>query len=123
MRQSHAMNEISRRLLDVPASASQVSDSLAGIVAANPTRYGGLATLPMQDPPATTAELDCCATQLGFQGPGTARRRLDLHRRDRHARAAPDDQRSVRPLTPAHLLHTLRRRWPLDRTNQEVHRV
>ncbi len=50
------------------ASARQVNDTLAEIVAANPTRYGGFATLPMQDPAAAVAELDRCATQLGFPG-------------------------------------------------------
>jgi len=50
------------------ASARHVNDSLAEIVAANPSRYGGLATLPMQDPAAAAAELDRCATQLGFPG-------------------------------------------------------
>lgn len=48
--------------------ARQVNDTLAEIVAANPTRYGGFATLPMQDPAAAAAELDRCATQLGFPG-------------------------------------------------------
>jgi gamma-resorcylate decarboxylase len=48
--------------------ARQVNDMLAEIVAANPTRYGGFATLPMQDPAAAAAELDRCATQLGFPG-------------------------------------------------------
>jgi gamma-resorcylate decarboxylase len=50
------------------AAAKQVNDSLAEIVAANPSRYGGMATLPMQDPAAAAAELDRCATQLGFPG-------------------------------------------------------
>jgi gamma-resorcylate decarboxylase len=48
------------------AAARQVNDSLAEIVAANPSRYGGMATLPMQDPAAAADELDRCATQLGF---------------------------------------------------------
>jgi predicted TIM-barrel fold metal-dependent hydrolase len=34
------------------AGARQVNDTLAEFVAANPTRYGGLATLPMPDPAA-----------------------------------------------------------------------
>lgn len=50
------------------AGARQVNDTLAEIVAASPTRYGGLATLPMPDPAAAAAELDRCATQLGFPG-------------------------------------------------------
>lgn len=47
-------------------SAGQVNDTLAQIVAANRTRHGGLATLPMQDPAAAATELERCATQLGF---------------------------------------------------------
>jgi predicted TIM-barrel fold metal-dependent hydrolase len=48
------------------ARARQVNDTLAEIVTANPTRYGGFATLRMQDPAAAAAELDRCAAQLGF---------------------------------------------------------
>jgi len=48
--------------------AEQANDDLAELVAANPTRFGGLAALPMQDPVAATAELTRCATQLGFPG-------------------------------------------------------
>lgn len=50
------------------ARARQVNDTLAEIVTANPTRYGGFATLRMQDPAAAAAELDRCAAQLGFPG-------------------------------------------------------
>jgi hypothetical protein len=48
--------------------ARQVNDTLAEIVAANPARYGGMATLPLQDPQAAIAELERAATQLGFPG-------------------------------------------------------
>lgn len=48
--------------------ARQVNDALAEIVAAHPARYGGFATLPMQDPQAAIAELERCVTQLGFPG-------------------------------------------------------
>ena len=50
------------------ARARQVNDTLAEIVTANPTRYGGFATLRMQDPAGAAAELDRCAAQLGFPG-------------------------------------------------------
>jgi predicted TIM-barrel fold metal-dependent hydrolase len=50
------------------ASARQVNDTLAEVVVASPSRYGGMATLPMQDPAAATTELERCATQLGFPG-------------------------------------------------------
>lgn len=49
-------------------SARQVNDTLAGIIAAHPDRYGGFASLPMQDPDAAVRELDRCASQLGFPG-------------------------------------------------------
>jgi gamma-resorcylate decarboxylase len=48
--------------------ARQVNDALATIVAAQPARYGGFATLPMQDPQPAIAELERCVTQLGFPG-------------------------------------------------------
>jgi predicted TIM-barrel fold metal-dependent hydrolase len=50
------------------ALARQANDALAGIVAANPARYGGMAILPLQDPQAAIAELERCATELGFPG-------------------------------------------------------
>lgn len=50
------------------ASARQVNDTLAEVVATSPSRYGGMAALPMQDPAAAAAELERCATQLGFPG-------------------------------------------------------
>jgi len=53
---------------DAVASARQVNDTLAEVVAASPSRYGGMATLAMQDPAAAAAELERCATQLGFPG-------------------------------------------------------
>jgi gamma-resorcylate decarboxylase len=48
--------------------ARETNDTLAEIVANNPTRYGGMATLPMQDAEAATAELERCATEFGFPG-------------------------------------------------------
>jgi gamma-resorcylate decarboxylase len=48
--------------------ARQVNDALANIVADQPARYGGFATLPLQDPQAAIAELERCVTQLGFPG-------------------------------------------------------
>ena len=50
------------------ALARQVNDTLAEIVAGRPARYGGMATLAMQDPQAAVAELERCLTQLGFPG-------------------------------------------------------
>jgi len=48
--------------------ARQANDALAGIDAANPARYGGMAALPLQDPQAAIAELERSVTQLGFHG-------------------------------------------------------
>lgn len=48
--------------------ARKINDDLAETVAVHSTRYGGMATLPMQDPEAAVAELERCATQLGFPG-------------------------------------------------------
>lgn len=48
--------------------ARQVNDALTEIVAVHPARYGGFATLPMQDPQSAIAELERCVTQLGFPG-------------------------------------------------------
>lgn len=44
------------------------NDQLAEVVAAHPTRFGGFAALPLQDPAAAAAELERCVTQLGFHG-------------------------------------------------------
>jgi 2,3-dihydroxybenzoate decarboxylase len=48
--------------------AREANDSLAEVVAANPTRYGGFAALPLQDPAAAAAELERCVQELGFHG-------------------------------------------------------
>jgi predicted TIM-barrel fold metal-dependent hydrolase len=48
--------------------ARDANDALAGIVAGNPARYGGMAALPLQDPRAAISELERCVTQLGFPG-------------------------------------------------------
>jgi gamma-resorcylate decarboxylase len=51
-------NEIARR----------ANDYLAEQVAKRPTRFQGLAALPMQDPELAIAELQRCVIQLGFKG-------------------------------------------------------
>jgi gamma-resorcylate decarboxylase len=48
--------------------ARQANDATAEIVAANPTRYGGMVSLPMQDPQAAITELERCTAELGFPG-------------------------------------------------------
>ena len=57
----------------VPASqavdlARAANDRLAEAVRANPTRFGGFATLPWQNPRAAAAELDRAVTALGLKG-------------------------------------------------------
>jgi predicted TIM-barrel fold metal-dependent hydrolase len=49
-------------------SAKKVNDTLAEIVAAHHPRYGGFATLPLQDATAAADELERCVKQLGFYG-------------------------------------------------------
>jgi 2,3-dihydroxybenzoate decarboxylase len=55
-----------------PAQAVSVArrsnDILAEHVSRHPTRLGGFAALPMQDPEAAARELERCVKQLGFHG-------------------------------------------------------
>ncbi|WP_372348788.1 amidohydrolase family protein [Streptomyces sp. KL116D] len=44
------------------------NDALAGIIAAHPTRFGGLAALPLQDPGAAVAEARRAIRDLGMAG-------------------------------------------------------
>lgn len=53
----HAI-EVSRR----------ANDRIAEAVARHPTRFGGFAALPMQDPEAAAAELTRCVKEFGFRG-------------------------------------------------------
>lgn len=46
----------------------RVNDFLASEVAKRPDRFGGFATLPMQDPEAAAEELTRCVKDLGFPG-------------------------------------------------------
>jgi len=48
--------------------AHQANDALAAVVAKNPTRYAGFATVPLQDPKAGAEELERAVTQLGMKG-------------------------------------------------------
>ncbi|MGE2729566.1 amidohydrolase family protein [Mycolicibacterium vaccae] len=50
------------------AHAAEANDFLAGLVAANPTRFRGFAALPLQDPDAAARELDRAITHLGMCG-------------------------------------------------------
>ncbi len=48
--------------------AREANDALAGLVAAHPDRFAGLAHLPLTDPDAAADELERCVKQLGFKG-------------------------------------------------------
>ena len=48
--------------------AREANDFLAELVAANPTRYQGFATLPTPDPDAALDELERCISGLGHRG-------------------------------------------------------
>ena len=56
-----------------PAAAAHelgrfLNDHLAGIVAAHPRRFAGLATVPLQDPELACRELDRALDELGLRG-------------------------------------------------------
>jgi aminocarboxymuconate-semialdehyde decarboxylase len=55
-----------------PADALDLSrrlnDHIAEIVRANPTRFSGLATIPLQDPDLAARELERCVHDLGLRG-------------------------------------------------------
>lgn len=48
--------------------ARRANGFLAEVIARHPTRYGGFAALPMQDPQAAARELEHCVRELGFHG-------------------------------------------------------
>jgi uncharacterized protein len=48
--------------------ARQTNDALAEAVRRHPTRFFGLASLPMSDPPAAISELERAAADQGFKG-------------------------------------------------------
>ena len=50
------------------AVAKRANDVLAEQIRRHPTRFGGFAALPMQDPDAAARELERCVRELGFHG-------------------------------------------------------
>jgi len=54
-----------KRAIDV---AQRANDLLAEKISRHPTRFGGFAALPMQDPEAAARELERCVAHLGFHG-------------------------------------------------------
>lgn len=48
--------------------ARECNDEIGEMVSAHPTRFAGLATLPMQDPPSAIAEMDRAMSDLGLKG-------------------------------------------------------
>jgi predicted TIM-barrel fold metal-dependent hydrolase len=53
---------------DGPRIARVANDYIAGVVAGHPDRFFGLCVLPIQDVPASLAELDRCVKTLGMKG-------------------------------------------------------
>ena len=45
-----------------------LNDHIAEVVRAHPTRFAGLATIPLQDPELAAAELERCVRELGLRG-------------------------------------------------------
>src|SRR4051812_16851541 len=48
--------------------SKRLNDHIAEVVAANPTRFTGLATIPLQDPDLAARELERCVRELGLRG-------------------------------------------------------
>jgi len=48
--------------------ARHLNDHIAGVVAAHPSRFAGLGTLPMQSPDVAIRELERCVRDLGLAG-------------------------------------------------------
>ena len=48
--------------------ARRLNDHIAEVVRAHPTRFAGLATIPMQDPDLAANELERCVRDLGLRG-------------------------------------------------------
>src|SRR5438270_6840318 len=46
----------------------RLNDHMAEVVRANPTRFTGLATIPLQDPDLAARELERCVRELGLSG-------------------------------------------------------
>ena len=53
---------------DGPKVAKLAHDFIGDIIKAHPSRFFGLATLPLQDEAASRKELDRCVDKLGFRG-------------------------------------------------------
>lgn len=72
-------------------AAVVVNDAIAAMVAEAPTRFAGLATLPMQEPAAAVAELRRCVEVLGMRGAQVGP----------HIEGTPLDAPSLRPVLEA----------------------
>jgi aminocarboxymuconate-semialdehyde decarboxylase len=72
-------------------AARVVNDAVAGMVAQAPTRFTGLANLPLQDPSAAVDELRRCVREHGFRGAQVGP----------HAEGVPLDNESLRPVLAA----------------------
>jgi predicted TIM-barrel fold metal-dependent hydrolase len=59
--------------------ARQTNDFLAGVIAKNPTRFQGFATLPMPAPEMAAVELERCVREHGFKGAMLCGRTRDMN--------------------------------------------
>lgn len=73
------------------AAARTINDAIADMVAQAPTKFAGLATLPMQDPAGAVAELRRSVTELGMKGAQIGP----------HVDGTPLDDDSLRPVLAA----------------------
>lgn len=73
------------------AAARTINDAVAAMVADEPTRFAGLATLPMQDPVAAVGELKRSIEVLGMRGAQIGP----------HIEGTPLDDASIRPVLHA----------------------
>lgn len=65
---SPSMHWYSTEPADATVLARETNDDIAAIVASHPSRFRGLAFLPLQDPSAAVAELGRAVEDLGFEG-------------------------------------------------------
>jgi aminocarboxymuconate-semialdehyde decarboxylase len=65
-----AMFSYATAAADAPQMAATVNDGIAAIATTAPTRFRGLAHLPLQSPGAAVGELERAVTELGMVGAG-----------------------------------------------------
>ena len=89
--------------------ARRLNDHIAGVVAAHPTRFAGLGTIPMQSPDLAIRELERCVRELGLRGSRSARTSTE-----RISTARSSFRSSRRPRRSAPPFSSTRGRWPAE---------